>query len=230
MISAIDDGRHWAPRALALAVVALLATGLASLDMIRSDDDGLRASAGASLGARSLALPIPDQNLAALPPAPYSSTTPTEPPPPTVAPSPTETAVARPPSSETAPTTAAPPVTATPPTTLAATLPSGGAPAQTFIVTVVSEFEAAVQLKINDQSFEVAPGQTIGPFTIEAAPSGNDSLEIRRSDAPMCGLGDAGGLFQPGKRFRVTVVTAGGTGCGGAAAGLKSPYFRITTL
>lgn len=239
METVVNDSRGWTTRALTAAVVLLLAGGLCALGLVERSDDVLTASTtGAARDVRSVVLPLHEENLAGLPAAPYSSTTPTtEPAASTTTAPPGETVAPRSAPDPTTTSTVAPVVT-TPPTTAARTATSSttvgsagtGTQASTFVVTIVSEFEAPVQLKINSQLFEVAPGQAVGPFTIQAAASGNATLQMWRSDAPTCGLGDAGGLFQPGKRFRLTVVTAGGSGCGGPAAGLKSPDFRITTV
>jgi hypothetical protein len=239
METGVNEARGWTTRALGVAVAVVLVGGLSALGLVERKDDVLTAATtGAARDVRSVVLPMQEENLAALPPAPYSSTTPTTEPAAstTTAPRPEPVATRSAPDPTT--TTVAAPVVTTPPTTAAPTAASsttvgsggGGTQASTFMVTIASQFEAPVQLKINGQAFEVAPGQTIGPFTIQAAASGNDVLQMWRSDSPTCGLGDAGGLFQPGKRFLVTVVTAGGSGCGGPAAGLKSPDFRITTV
>ena len=234
MDSALDGTRTWTRRALAVAVAVLLTGGLTALGLVDGEDDVLTASTtGAARGTQPVVLPLQEANLAALPAAPYSSTTPAGDPSATTTtttPPVAGAAVPAPPAPETT-TTTEPPATTTPPTTAARSSVTSTTVAPTpFVVTIVNEFEAAVEGTVNSQPFTVAPGQTVGPFTILAAPHGNDSLSMRRTDVPTCGLGDAGGLFQPGKSFRVTVVTASGSGCGSAETYLAAPSFRITAL
>ena len=113
------------------------------------------------------------------------------------------------------PVTVRPATTTTRPTTTTTAKPAV-APDQAS-VTLVNNFSAAVDLKINGQHWRLNPGQRVGPVGITPAASGNDVIEVTRADTPTCGVGDAQNYFDAGRRYTVSVVAK--SDCGKPAPG-----------
>ena len=196
--------------AAGLAVAGLASLGTVSAAEQRERDVIVRA---AGQGVETVGLPtttVPRPTTTAppvtAPPAPPE-------PPPTTAP-PTTTAAA-PTTVAATPRTVAPTVT---PTTAATT----GGPA---MVTLVNQHPMDVAVKVNGRTFQLGPAQVVGPVPITPAPSGNDIVELTVVADPMCGTGDAMGLFSGGRSYRLTVTVSPGGGCPG---GIPGPDYRVS--
>lgn len=120
--------------------------------------------------------------------------------------------------------------TTVPPTTKAPAPTTTRAPATTttvvpgVTVTVVNQYGRAVVLTLNGRTFNLAPGQQVGPVAIPRYDHGNDIVEIKVVDEPGCGNGDADGYFAKLGSFRVAVVS----GYGVCQSGLTGPTINVT--
>lgn len=72
-------------------------------------------------------------------------------------------------------------------------------------MTVVNNFSHDIVVTLNGQRLKVSPGRQAGPQDVALAPNGNDVIEVTVVERPLCGLGDAGGFFEAGGRYRVEV-------------------------
>ena len=184
------------------ALTALLLTAGVGVALTRDGSSPTRLFTSAGQGSTQVeedlsaaTVPLPAPDLPA-PPVPLL-------PPTTVA----ETSTIRPPSSA-GPVARAPTVPGPDPApTAPPTAPGASTPA---MVTVANHHSGAVTVGLNGQSFQLAPGQIVGPVAITPAPSGNDEVSVRMADEHDCGLGDAMGYFPAGASVRVTVTTSRG--------------------
>lgn len=220
-----------ATRWLAWATAGLLVLGVASAGAVgahnRSEDRRIVTAAGENASGvdapsttEAVTVPAPttvapttsDPAPATTTTAKAAATTVATTPPTTKAPARTTTTVA---TAATTPSTS--PTSATSPTTV--TTISGHA-----TVTLANEFTAAFTLTINGRAFTLQPGQQIGPVDLTLAADGNDVVELRAVSDPQCGIGDAGGYFVAGGRYRMAIVAGPpGTSCAGIGS------FRLTT-
>jgi archaellum component FlaG (FlaF/FlaG flagellin family) len=93
------------------------------------------------------------------------------------------------------------------------------------MVTLVNHHSGAVSVGLNGQSFQLAPGQIVGPVAITPAPSGNDDVSVRMVDETDCGLGDAMSYFPAGASVRFTVTTSRGL----CRSGQPAPDYAVST-
>lgn len=119
--------------------------------------------------------------------------------------------------------TTRPAPTTTPPT------PTTAAPATTttvprYTATLVNNHPHAFRLIINGRDFPLDPGQTIEAVDLPVSPRG-DLVQVRLSQDLNCGVFDSGVIFQPGARYRVTIVEGPGM-CGA----FPSPLIQILKL
>jgi hypothetical protein len=127
------------------------------------------------------------------------------------------------------------PRTAATTTTIASRPPAGTAPSpgagaassSAASVSFVNEYPQAVSVNVNGVATVLGPGQTVGPVAITPAPSGNDTVEIGLVDVPTCGVGDAMGYFEAGRRYRFT-VRAGRSPCTVAPDSFPGPDFAVS--
>ena len=186
----------------------LAIAGLASIGTVRGAEDRARQAvvSAAGHGVERVGLPT-----TTAPPTivvlPVTAPPPTTPAPPVTSAPATTTTTAVPRS----PATTAPPTTAT----------TAGGPA---MVTLVNQHGMEVSVTINGQPFQLGPGQVVGPVAVIPSSSGNDIVELNVVADPMCGDGDAEGLFANGRAYRFTVVAASGN-CRG---GYPGPDYRVT--
>ena len=124
-------------------------------------------------------------------------------------------------------TTTRPPVATT---TVPTPTPTTAAPSTTsttvprFTVTLVNNHPHAFVLVVNGREFPLEPGQTTEPVDLPVARG--DLIQVRLPEDPKnCGVSDSGVIFQPGARYRVTIVTGPGM-CGSFA----SPLLEILRL
>ncbi|HWC12213.1 MAG TPA: hypothetical protein VG455_13445, partial [Acidimicrobiales bacterium] len=108
------------------------------------------------------------------------------------------------------------PAPTAPPTTPAALAPA--------MVTLANNHSGAVTVRLNGQSFQLAPGQIVGPVAITPAPSGNDEVSVSMADEYDCGLGDAMDYFPSGATVRFTVTTSRGL----CRSGQPGPDFAVS--
>lgn len=210
----VDDGLREpikATRLLAWVVAALMVAGIVSAGVVSGRDDGAGGRVVAAAGVDAGGVEVPTTEA-------VTTTTSTVPPPVTVPPTtttlpPTTTTVKR--------TTTVPPTTKPPATTSTTTAAVPG-----VIVTVVNEYGRAVVLTLNGRTFNLAPGQQVGPVAIPRYAHGNDIVEIKVVDEPGCGNGDADGYFAKLGSFRVAVVS----GYGVCQSGLTGPTINVTSV
>ena len=131
------------------------------------------------------------------------------------------TSTTRPPSSASPATTASTAGAQDPAPTAPSTTPVASTPA---MVTLANHHSGAVTVGLNGQSFQLAPGQIVGPVAITPAPSGNDDVSVRMADEYDCGLGDAMPYFPPGASVRFTVTTSRGL----CRSGQPSPHYVVS--
>lgn len=203
-----------ATRWLAWATAGLLVLGVASAGAVgahnRSEDGRIVTAAGENAGGVD-APSTTEPGMAVTSPTTLASTT--------TAPAPTTTATPVPSVAPTAPpTTNAVPKTTT--TTTASTASTSPTTVTTIsghaTVTLANDFTTAFTLSINGRSFTLQPGQQVGPLDLTLAPNGNDVVELRAVSNPECGIGDAGGYFVAGGRYRMAIVPGPpGTSCAG---------------
>ena len=219
-----------ATRWLAWATAGLLVLGVASAGAVgahnRSEDRRIVTAAGEN--ASGVDAPSTTETVVTVP-------APTTVAPTTTAPAPATTTTAKPAATTTAPPTTKAPARTTTTAATAATTPSTSPTSATnpttvttisghATVTLANEFTAAFTLTINGRVFTLQPGQQIGPVDLTLAPDGNDVVELRAVSDPQCGIGDAGGYFVAGGRYRMAIVAGPpGTSCAGIGS------FRLTT-
>jgi hypothetical protein len=127
------------------------------------------------------------------------------------------------------PTTTAPPTTQAPRTTttkapIPATTATTAAPAPAgTTLTLVNEHPLAVTVTVNGKTFQLAPGQQVGPAAITRVPSGNDTVEAALVQEPSCGTGDADRYFPTAGSYRMT-ITAGPGLC---QPGMPGPVVKV---
>jgi hypothetical protein len=90
-------------------------------------------------------------------------------------------------------------------------------------VTIVNEHTYAFTITLNGRSFQLAPGQQVGPVEITPSANGNDIVEVRGVADPTCGLGDADNYFDAGGRYRVAIVASPGM-----CRDMPGPQLRVT--
>ena len=95
-------------------------------------------------------------------------------------------------------------------------------------MTVVNNFSHDIVVTLNGQRFQVSPGRQAGPQVLALAADGNDVIELTVVDRPLCGLGDAGGFFQAGGKYRVEVYAF--TASCDPMDVLPGPGLRITKI
>jgi hypothetical protein len=208
----MDEDVRDAPRmmrGLAWAAAGLLVAGLLSVGAVQSDntaaDERIVAAAGQGGAGVDVATTV-------APPPPATAPPPatTAPPPATTVPRPTTT---RAPGTT---TTTRPPVAATTSTTAASS-------AGRAMVTLVNEHTYAFVITVNGRTFELAPGQQVGPVDLALYAHGNDIVEVRAVADPTCGLGDADNYFDPGGRYRMAIVAGPGM-----CRDMPGPQLKVT--
>jgi hypothetical protein len=93
-------------------------------------------------------------------------------------------------------------------------------------VTLSSTYNSEVQVNINGNIYELAPGQTIGPEAITPAANGNDVISVTDLADTGCGIGDAYGYFVVGGLYQLTVTASQEVGCEGVAA----PVYTVVAV
>lgn len=117
-------------------------------------------------------------------------------------------------------TTVKPTTTTAKPTTTTSTIPAGKAK-----VTIVNNYSAAMVVRVNDLNVTVPAGARRGPYGVNPdGTDGNDTATIYRADDPTCGFGGAGGWFEAGGTYEITLITSAPSGCNG---GKPSPGGRV---
>ncbi|MGI9021953.1 MAG: hypothetical protein ACR2HV_01730, partial [Acidimicrobiales bacterium] len=96
------------------------------------------------------------------------------------------------------------------------------------LVTLVNDYPGAVTVKLNGQSYALAEGEHVGPVEVTLTPNGNDVVEMALTAEPTCGQGDAGGYFQPGGTYLLTVTAGPGMCMVLPAPGTPAPGVRVT--
>lgn len=96
-----------------------------------------------------------------------------------------------------------------------------------MLLTVVNSSTSAVTLKVNDRSFALDPGQKTGPVPITRYDHGNDIVELRLTQEPTCGMGDADGYFPRPGSYLLTIVSSPGT-CNLPAGPIASVRYTVT--
>jgi hypothetical protein len=105
-------------------------------------------------------------------------------------------------------TTAKPTTTTAKPTTTTAAVRPGQAS-----VSIVNDYPASMDVKINGVLHRVAAHTTSPVFGVTPAANGNDVIEVARTDNPTCGLGGPGGYFQDRGSHTVHVYVSAPAGC-----------------
>jgi hypothetical protein len=91
------------------------------------------------------------------------------------------------------------------------------------MVTLVNEHTYAFVITVNGRTFELAPGQQVGPVDLALYAHGNDIVEVRAVADPTCGLGDADNYFDPGGRYRMAIVASPGM-----CRDMPGPQLKVT--
>ena len=211
-----DETNGFKPtRWLAWAAAGLLVAGLVSIGEVSAgtatDERIVRASGSGVDGVEvptTLGQPAAPPEPPVAPPLPPTTADPT-----TTVPTPTTTA---PPTTQpTRPTTTRPAVTST----------TAAARAAGAMVTIANEHTAAFKITVNGRTFELAPGQQVGPVELTPSASGNDSVEVTAVADPTCGLGDAGNYFDAGGRYRMAIVASPGR-----CRAMPGPQLKVTPV
>lgn len=121
-------------------------------------------------------------------------------------------------------TTTRPPAATTVPTPTTVPTTSTTAVPAPFTATLVNEHPQAVVLIVNGRNFSLAPAQTIGDVELPFSLRG-DLVQVRLAEDEKCGVSDSGVIFQPGARYRVSIVV-GQTQCKDFAV----PLLRIAPV
>ena len=203
-------------RLLAWLAAGLLAAGVVSVGVVNADNEAAerRLVSAAGQGADGVELPTTVAEYVPPPPPPPPSVPPT-----TTAPAPTTTAAPAP-RPTLPPTTQAPRPTSTTTARPAPTTPTTAAAAPAGVMlSVLNGHPMAVVVKVNDQTFTLAPNQRVGPVAVNRYAHGNDIVEVSLSQHPECGTGDADVYFPTPGNYELTVAPplAGGC-CGGGLA------------
>ena len=199
-------------RWLAWAVAGLLTAGAVSAGTVSGANDAADQRIVTAAGADAFGVEVPTtvSEPEPVPTVPLVSSTTTT----TEAPRPTTT---------TPPTTRPPRTTTTKPPASAATTPTTAAPKGTTL-TVVNEHPLAVVVTVNGKTFEVAPGQRVGPAAITRSASGNDVVEVALLEERTCGTGDADRYFATPGSYLMTITPSPGL----CQPGMPGPMVKVT--
>lgn len=205
-------------RLVAWLAAGLLAAGVVSVGMVSAENEAAERRLVSAAGQGADGVELPTTVAEFVPPAPPP---PSVPPTTTAAAAPTTTAAPAP-RPTLPPTTQAPRPTTTTTARPAPTSPTTAAAAPAGVMlSALNGHPMAVVVKVNDQTFTLAPNQRVGPVAVNRYAHGNDIVEVSLSQDPECGTGDADIYFPTPGSYELTVAPplAGG-GCGAGVPGV----------
>lgn len=211
-------------RSLTVAAALVLVAGTASASVRLAGDEAPGSQAVLAAGGTVDAVEVTASAPPVAPPVAPPSTT-------NLSPATTTSTRVAPVTTRPAPALPAPPATPTPTSAVPpapSTTTTTARPRPTASVTIVNNFSHHVVITLNGQRFEVSVGRQAGPQDLVLAADGNDVIELTVVDRPLCGLGDAGGLFQAGGKYRVEVYAL--TASCDPMDVLPGPGLRITKI
>jgi len=80
-------------------------------------------------------------------------------------------------------------------------------------VALANDHPNAFVLTINGHDFTLAPGDKVNNVDVIPDPKGNDSVSVKATTDPTCVANVAGGFFQSGGHYLVSIVAGTGTPC-----------------